>query len=326
MLEKKKDDLQDSLISNAYKGLQTNQSRLDKSKINEKASSNVFIDGLYGFFKVKMGPGKKSKTPKVLQYTYELGSRFENFFMDFDAAVIDFIQGVHLKGDSTRCRFLQFLFAFISIIFSYFYALELWVVLILNLNLYQEDSTAVIRLLILFTLQIRITHMLLLNIIITQMFKRFVLRMRPQYQSGSRSLVLVGQRSSSIPSRIVIAAPTLTFALLNSDLMQLRDNLGAIIGICVGVYILASIIRVLQQLKIFYRFILVLAFLVIALLLYQQYFIFKVQRFLDNWNNKSKLFIGDGLNEFKMHLIMWKRYLLFIELIRLNNYRQFLSI
>jgi len=47
-----------------------------------------------------------------------------------------------------------------------------------------------------------------------------------------------------LPSRVVVAAPTFIYALLNSEISLMKDNQIGIIGICIGIYFLASFIRV----------------------------------------------------------------------------------
>lgn len=86
-------------------------------------------------------------------------------------------------------------------------------------------------------------HMILMNVIVAQTFKRFIYRRRPFVFQPPRAYSLTNERSSSFPSRVVIAAPTMIMALLTSkEIVQMQ--IGYVILIAFGAYLLATFARV----------------------------------------------------------------------------------
>ncbi len=84
--------------------------------------------------------------------------------------------------------------------------------------------------------------MLSVSCLITQTFKRFIERKRPSMVQPPRALTISTQRSSSLPSRVVIAAPTIIYALLvckNNGELSIT-----LLLVTIGVFVLASVARV----------------------------------------------------------------------------------
>ena len=84
--------------------------------------------------------------------------------------------------------------------------------------------------------------MILISSFVTQILKRFVIRKRPSMTQPARALTISVQRSNSLPSRVVILAPTLTYVMLvcfNDEKLTYLSIL-----ITTGVFFLAAMARV----------------------------------------------------------------------------------
>lgn len=127
-----------------------------------------------------------------------------------------------------------FLIAYLSQIISYAFNMELWVLYMLWLAFDGQDGVSRY-----------IAHMILMNVLIGQSFKRFFLRKRPyQFQPPRAFLLRIGptyERSSSFPSRVVLLGTTMVYLEL-SEFTEV-GNWG-IIGFTLLSFLMTSIARV----------------------------------------------------------------------------------
>jgi PAP2 superfamily len=116
---------------------------------------------------------------------------------------------------------------------SYACIMELWMMVLIGLAFHGKDG-----------LSRWLAHVLLMNAIICQAFKRFISRRRPfQFLPPRAFLLTLGpsqQRSSSFPSRVVVLGTSITYAILYYESGM---GLGAIMGITIGAYFLTSLSR-----------------------------------------------------------------------------------
>lgn len=129
--------------------------------------------------------------------------------------------------------------AIFAIIFDFLFSLEVWMIFVLAMSFYQQDGAAR-----------RLNNIILLNIVFVQSMKRFVFRKRPSSVQPPRSLFINQNTSSSFPSKTVVSATTLTFAVsslnnwtgffsgLNSS------GIGVAFVAAISVYILSSFFKV----------------------------------------------------------------------------------
>ena len=85
-----------------------------------------------------------------------------------------------------------------------------------------------------------LTHFMLVNCLFTQVFKRFIFRKRPFAFQPPRAFSVVGPRSSSLPSRAVVLASSMIFALT----LEQTYNVWTAIGASLGTYLCLFFARV----------------------------------------------------------------------------------
>ena len=112
-------------------------------------------------------------------------------------------------------------------------------IFVLAMSFYQQDGAAR-----------RLNNIILLNVLFVQSLKRFVYRKRPSASQPPRALYFMQNISSSFPSRTVISATTLTFAICSLDnwtgnFNGLNSNSIALAFIAATiVYVLSSFLKV----------------------------------------------------------------------------------
>ena len=107
----------------------------------------------------------------------------------------------------TKCgRIIGGFFAFISLLIALLFSMEIWMCIILTLSVFQQDGP--VR---------SLSNCMLANMIVTQTIKRLVFRKRPCDYQPPRAFKMLNVKSSSTPSRVVIASTTLVYACLLID-------------------------------------------------------------------------------------------------------------
>lgn len=109
------------------------------------------------------------------------------------------------KQHPTR-RTCGIVLAVFGYILNYLFQLELWMIFVLGLTMYQQDGPARC-----------LNYYILLNIIYVQTPKRFLFRKRPGQLQPPRALAPLNPKNSSFPSANIVAATTFTFAFFSID-------------------------------------------------------------------------------------------------------------
>lgn len=128
-------------------------------------------------------------------------------FWDFDNSLIQACQYFHLRSKKGTCnQALGGIFAALGFLLNYVFSLELWMIIVLTLTMFQQDGPAE-----------RLNYYILLNILFVQTPKRYLLRKRPGKTQPPRAVSLLNMPNSSVPSAFVTAATTFTFAVLSMN-------------------------------------------------------------------------------------------------------------
>lgn len=127
----------------------------------------------------------------------------------FDEVLINFCQFFHVSQPNRCRRVLGIILAFFGLLLNFVCTYELWIIVTLCLAIFQQDAPSRI-----------LNYFLLLNVLTVQSFKRFISRKRPGNLTQPRANSILKDTSSSLPSRVVVLATTLTFALLSVDSWQ----------------------------------------------------------------------------------------------------------
>lgn len=103
------------------------------------------------------------------RWILKIDQAFEQRFWDFDNAGIELGQYFHLRvRDSTGRKVCGGLIAVMGYLLNYLFCLELWMIIVLTLTMFQQDGPARV-----------FNYYILLNIVFVQTAKRFALRKRP---------------------------------------------------------------------------------------------------------------------------------------------------